>query len=55
MGQLFINGTNPTTKRGRERALLLQGERTTQTVSSARTRRGSSWGRLSGGYEVHLK
>jgi len=28
---------------------------TTETVSSARTRRGSSWGRLPGRHEVHLK
>jgi len=50
-----MTGTNPTTERGRGRAWLLQGERPTQTVSSARTRGGSSWGRLSGGYKVHLK
>jgi len=30
-------------------------ERTTETVSSARRRGGSSWGRLPGGYKVHLK
>jgi len=43
------------TERGRGRAWLLQGVRTTEAVSSARTRGGSSWGGLSGGYEVHLK
>ena len=46
---------NPTSQRGRGRAWLLQGERTTRPVSSATTCRGSSWGRLPGGYEVHLK
>jgi len=55
MGRLFISGTNPTGERGRGRAWLLQGERTTETMSSARARGGSSWGRLPGGYEIHLK
>jgi len=55
MGRLFISRTNPTSRRGMGRAWLLQGERTTETVSSARTRGVSSWGRLPGGYEVHLK
>jgi len=50
MGLLFITGTNPTGERGRGRAWLLQGERTAETVSSAGTRGGSGWGRLSGGY-----
>jgi len=43
------------TVRSRGRARLLQGERITETVSGARTRGGSGWVRLSGGYEVHLK
>jgi len=55
MGGLLISGTNPTSQRGRGRAWLLQGERTTKAVSSARTPRGSSRGRLPGGYKVHLK
>jgi len=55
MGRLFITGTNTTTERGRGRARHLQGERTTKTVSCARTCRGSSRWRLSGGYEVHLE
>jgi len=46
---------NPTTERGRGRARLLQGERTTEAVSSARTSGGSSWEGLSEGYKVHLK
>jgi len=55
IGWLFITGTNPTSRRGRGRARLLQGERTTEAVSSPRTRGRPGWGRLPGGYEVHLK
>jgi len=40
--------------RGRGRARLLYGEGTTEAMSSAGTRGGSSWGRLPRGYEVHL-
>jgi len=54
MGRLFITGTNPTIARCSGRAWLLQGERTTETMSSARTRGGSSRGRLPGGHWVHL-
>ena len=46
---------NTRTERGSGRARLLQGERTTKTVSSARTPRGSSRGRLSGGHEGYIK
>jgi len=55
MGRLFIPGTNLTSRRGRGRARLLQGEKTTEAVSSARTSGRPGWGRLPGGYEVHLK
>jgi len=50
-----MTGTNATSLRGSGRARLLQGERTTEAVSSTRTREGPGCGRLPGGYEVHLK